>query len=371
MVKENACLEFDATPSFVGATGTVQDITERKKNEASLEKSELLYRHLFDSIPVPVAIVDKETLRFRMVNETAKTLYGYGGDEFLQLTLFDIRVEEEHMKLQALFDDNRFVQDAGIRTHRKKNGDLLQIEPVIKVIVYEDRPAYLISIIDMTEKLEMQRQLIQGKVTRQKEINRASLDAQEENSATIGRELHDNVNQLLVASLIYLKTLHTHSTEDAETKNKTLDLISSAMAEIRTLSSSIVPPSLNEFSLKDCLENLSNNLRVMNKKVDLNISFQEEDFDESFKLNIYRIIQEQFSNIVKYSEATYVKISLKQESNTLTLEVNDDGKGFDVNARPEGIGLTNIAHRAETYNGESVIESSPGNGCRVLIVFRL
>ena len=62
---------------------------------------------------------------------------------------------------------------------------------------------------------------------------------------------------------------------------------------------------------------------------------------------------------------------MKQKDGMLQLEITDNGKGFDVKQRSKGIGLNNIIHRAETYNGEVTIKSSPGHGCRIYIGFKL
>ena len=86
---------------------------------------------------------------------------------------------------------------------------------------------------------------------------------------------------------------------------------------------------------------------------------------DDLKLNIYRIIQEQENNIMKYAEAKNVHISLEAKGNNIIIKVEDDGNGFDVNSKRNGIGISNIINRAETFNGTAKIESSPGNGCKI------
>ena len=370
-VRERARLEYNEHHQLVGATGTVQDITEMKLFEVHLKESEALYRNLFDNSPVPVGIVDKETHRFFHVNKAAINLYGYSEEEFSRLTLFNIRAEEEHPKLKELLAGSHYSSDVTIRTHRRKNGDILQIEPYIKEIMYKDRPAYLISINDVTEKLKMQAQLVKAKITRQKEISRATMEALEQNKAEIGRELHDNVNQLLVAAQIYLKTIHIDSASESKSVSKSQEVIAQAIEEIRRLSQTLAPPPLQDLSLQDSIENLAGNLRLVQMQVNVRVALNERQLSNGFKLNVYRIIQEQFNNVIKHAGAKRVDISLIQQGNQLTLDIADDGKGFDARVRPKGIGLINIAHRSETYNGEMTIESSPGKGCQVHVLFRL
>lgn len=79
---------------------------------------------------------------------------------------------------------------------------------------------------------------------------------------------------------------------------------------------------------------------------------------------IYRVVQEQVNNIVKYAEARSVEIKLDNtSSNQVLITVRDDGKGFDPEKVKTGIGLRNIQSRLQVYNGQMVIHSSPGNGC--------
>jgi signal transduction histidine kinase len=84
-------------------------------------------------------------------------------------------------------------------------------------------------------------------------------------------------------------------------------------------------------------------------------------------LHIFRILQEQLKNIVKYAKADTVSISLKNCANQFCLTIEDDGVGFDIKQKRSGIGLTNIRNRVESYNGTLEIVSSPGNGCKLLI----
>lgn len=370
-VSERASLEFDASNSLTAAVGTVQDITDIKKSEDTLRESESLYKSLFNNSPFPNGILDKETLRFLEVNETALRVYGYSREEFLQMTAYDIRVPEEHDLLRELMEKDIFQSDTSIRTHRKKDGRTIRVEPFITEINYKGKPAFLITINDVTEKLKLQEQLIQSKITRQKEISRASIEAQERNRAEIGRELHDNVNQLLVTSNLYLKNVRHASARDKELIEKSIEITVEAIKEIRELSWSLVPPSLNNLTLKETLEKLELNLRLAGTAVELDITDSEDTIPEGLKFNIYRIIQEQVNNIMKYAGASRVKISLTRYPGSLTLEIYDNGQGFDPIQKGKGIGLTNIIYRAEAYNGKVKIDSSPGNGCRISIIFAL
>lgn len=368
-VSELARLELDAASSITKALGTVQDITEKKKTETILKESELLYRSLFNNSPHSVGIVEKETLRFLEVNETATKLYGYSREEFLELTAYDIRVVEEHNDLTELIQKGVYATNKDIRTHRKKNGDIILIEPTITEINYRGTKAFLITINDVTEKIHIQEELAAEKNKKQQEIIRASLKAEEKSRAAIGRELHDNINQLLAASKLYFGQISSISKKDELYLKRGKDIITEAIEEIRILSSRLVSPSVGKMNLVESIKDLSSGFKMTNTAVKLNIEINEDGMEEPLKLNLYRIVQEQFSNILKYAAASKVIVRMRQTNKKLTLEINDNGKGFDIMQKGSGIGQANIFHRAEAHNGSVTIESSPGKGCNLLIVF--
>ena len=366
-VREKARIEFNKSKIVVAAIGTVQDITEKKKIEDSLKESESLYKNLFNHSPFAIGIFERKTSRLLEVNNTAIELYGYSREEFLKLTAYDIRVEEEHSKLKNQLSGENYTRDKSISTHRKKNGEIIKVEPSISEINYKGKIAYLITIKDVTEKIKLQDEINLAKINRQKEI----VEAQEKSRSEIGMELHDNINQLLAASGIYLKNVQAASERDKQLIDTGINIIAMANEEIRRLSASLVPPSLYNKSLEESIENFTQSFKQTQITYDLNINIKEETMPEGLKVNIYRIIQEQFNNIIKYAGATKVKIALIQSGNFITLEISDNGKGFNLEEKRKGIGLTNIIYRAEAYNGKAYIKTSEGHGCKINIEFLL
>ncbi|GAB2813487.1 sensor histidine kinase [Ferruginibacter profundus] len=370
-VREQARFEPGASAGNFKALGTVQDITEKKRIEEVLRESEKQYRSLFNDSPFAIGILDEKTLRFLEVNETATKLYGYTREEFLQLTAYDIRIDTQHHSLTEQIKKGIYTTDRSVRIHKKKNGELIIIEPAINAITYKEKPAFLITIHDITEKEKIQEELEQVKKNREKEILRASLESQEKSRAELGRELHDNINQLLVASTIFLKHALVAADNDKTLIAKSLDITVSAMDEIRKLSSLFVPPPFKVETLSGAIEQLTKNFKLTNTDISFDISIDEEKLDEGFKVNIYRIIQEQCNNILKHANASKASISLTQSPGIIQLQIADNGKGFDPVQKGGGIGLSNIIHRADAYNGKISIDSSTGNGCTITIAFLL
>jgi signal transduction histidine kinase len=213
---------------------------------------------------------------------------------------------------------------------------------------------------------------LQHKVQQHKNITKAVVGAQEKERAEIGADLHDNVNQLLAASKLYLGHGLTQA-EGAPFILQGIEYLNSAMDEVRKLSHALVGPSQDEnIGLIESVEELVKNISMV-KDIKIRFDhccFNEEEYEGALKIVIYRIIQEQMNNILKYAAATDAAIELRKESGDLFLHINDNGKGFDTTTIRHGIGLKNISNRAFIYNGTVEILSSPGNGCKMNIVFK-
>ncbi len=348
------------------------DITDRKNAEDKIRMSEELYRSLFDKTPLPIYVVDKETLKYLEVSEAAVQVYGYTKEEFLQLTVFDVRVPEDHHQLKLLQKGDSSLHKTFHIQHRKKDGSTMIVDLTLETINYKGREAYLAIVKDITETLRLQQQLQNEKLNRQIEITQATVSGQEKERHELGKELHDNVNQILASAKLYLETAIAMPENQPQFVNSSKELINNAIQEIRKICKSLVPPSLGDLTLKEALRDLLDPMKITNKKVRLLAkSLKEDVLNNDLKISMYRIAQEQINNILKYAQASEITIQIKQTDTEVYLLIEDDGKGFDVTKKRTGIGITNIINRAALYNGTVYIDSSPGNGCRLNVNFKL
>jgi len=239
-------------------------------------------------------------------------------------------------------------------------------------IDYKGMPAYLGIAYDVTQLLQLQEQLSDEKISRQKEITRATIDGQEKERKEIARELHDNINQILATSKLYLDSIISDPQNYSQFLPKSRDLVMYGIGEIRKLSKSLLPPSLGELSLKEALYELIMPIKSTKKQIRLRTKGLAEDkLCDGLKLSVYRITQEALNNTLKYADANEITISVIQQKDELVLEIADNGKGFDINKKRKGIGINNMMNRASTFNGVVEIDSSPGNGCRLTVSFSL
>lgn len=224
---------------------------------------------------------------------------------------------------------------------------------------------------DMTERKHLEEELLQNELEKQKAINRATIDSQEMERTEIGKELHDNVNQILTTTKLYLDLALSNKDLKDELIAKSNKNIVSVINEIRQLSRSLMDPTIGDLGLIDSINDLIENINLTRR---LHVSLiaeatLEELLCKNNKLTVFRIIQETLNNAIKHARATSVEIFLKLFGNNVMLSIKDDGIGFDPSSVRLGAGLKNIQNRVYLVNGTYSIQTSPGKGCKIIINF--
>lgn len=228
---------------------------------------------------------------------------------------------------------------------------------------------------DITEKLKLESALRESQLQRQRAITEATIKGQENEREQLGLELHDNINQILATARLYLDFAVSEMPIKKEIIIKSKSYITQSIEEIRRLSKALLPPTLEEFGLITALTELAETLGAagnfcIEKRWD---DLREQVLQRDQKLTIYRIVQEQLNNIIKHADAKTVVIALHLmedgDCNTVELLIKDNGKGFNPALRRNGVGLRNITSRAELFGGTVTIQSKPGEGCELKVVF--
>lgn len=225
------------------------------------------------------------------------------------------------------------------------------------------------STTDITERKKLEKELADQQLNHQKLITETTLLAQETERNEIGKELHDNINQILATVKLYHSMMKSNKNDEGELLAKASEYVNEAIEEIRKLSKSLVSPSLGNITLKQALTDLVDEVnKTPTLQIMLNYEMEEgKTIDSKKELMIYRVVQEQINNIFKHSEAENAIIDLKKEESDVILTISDDGVGFDTTERSKGIGLQNISSRVEFYSGKLDIISTPGKGCKFKI----
>jgi two-component system sensor histidine kinase UhpB len=345
---------------------------ERKRNQENLRESEERYRELFNNNPMPMWVFDAGNLRFLEANAEAIHHYGYSLEEFLGKTLADIRLDGNEQQIRMEVEQilhTREVVKKGLWQHVKKNGQVIFVEIAWHSVEYKHKQAILVLASDVTERIVLENELNEQRVSRQRQITEAVIVAQEKERTEIGKELHDNVNQILGASNLYINTAMTDEDMRQELLERSTELVSNAINEIRKISKSLITPGLREIGLIESIEDIIDDMKMgTDLQITLDVlNITEDDIEDRRKLTVFRIIQEQLNNIVKHAHATEVSIRLSIEEGDIVLTVMDNGIGFDISRHRKGVGITNIISRVELFNGVVDLQSRPGEGCMLSV----
>jgi len=139
--------------------GSIHDITERKKNEEIIKESEKKYRLLFENNPQPMWVYDIETYAFLAVNDAAVLKYGYSREEFLRMTIKDIRPPEDVAKLiENVSLVTQGIENSGVWRHCKKDGSLIFVEITSYVLEFEGKKAELVLSNDITDRINAEKE---------------------------------------------------------------------------------------------------------------------------------------------------------------------------------------------------------------------
>jgi signal transduction histidine kinase len=229
---------------------------------------------------------------------------------------------------------------------------------------------FIAMVQDVTEKIRLQRMVLEEKLTAQKEISRAIINTQEKERSEIGKELHDNVNQILTTAKLYVENIEYYPEKSKVFVAKSKELLQKSINEIRFLAKELVTPVINDIGFKATLDELITHYQSLKLfEIELHFKVDEETIEKEMQLTIYRIIQEQMNNVVKYAKASRVEIMLHQRRNRLDVQVKDNGVGFDVSKNSAGLGMHNIKNRAEVFKGQVEVKAAAGKGCTLRLSF--
>jgi PAS domain S-box-containing protein len=159
-VLDTGAPRFAPDGDFAGYLGSCVDITERKWTEEALRESETRYRSLFESNPLPMWVYDLQTLAFLDINDAAVERYGYSREEFLAMTIKDIRPPEDIASLLENLANLSSEFDApDLWRHLKKDGTIIDVEVASHVTEFAGRQARLVLANDVTERLRVEAEI--------------------------------------------------------------------------------------------------------------------------------------------------------------------------------------------------------------------
>jgi PAS domain S-box-containing protein len=380
-----------------------RDVTEHRRSKELLRESEERHRKLFDNNPHPTWAFDRETLRFLAVNAAAIRKYGYSSDEFLAMTIKDIRPREDVPvlleSLSAIRDGN---ESDGIWRHRRKDGTVIDVEITSYALNFAGREAEVVVAVDVTQRKrdEAEKRKFMDSLAasnqelelRNREVERAT-KLKSKFLASMSHELRTPLNAIvgfsdLLADGIpgklndkqkrFVNHIKQGSAHLLQLINDILDLskIEAGQLELRC----------EDFQVKDALPEVLSTIRplAMAKNIQIQHELEAGWAVYADRVRFKQILYNLLSNAVKFTPKDgRIDIDCVESGNQVCISVTDTGIGIraedqevvfeefrqvegNTNTTNEGtgLGLAITKRLVEQQGGKISLESEPGKGSR-------
>ncbi len=199
------------------------------------------------------------------------------------------------------------------------------------------------------------------------EMLSSQVETQAKTMKAIGREMHDNVGQKLTLASIYTNQLHNLDPKIDQISK----LLNESLQDLRQLSKSLVQPHLAQSDLIALLHEEATQINLSGfTKLLIKTDLKSIELDFETKNGIFRILQEFIQNSLKHAKCKQIQIKICQLSDKIEIVIEDDGKGFDIENRSNGIGLSNMKRRAKEIGAEFEFNSEIGRGTKMALRLR-
>lgn len=348
---------YSLNSELLGVSLSAENITDRKLTQQKLEESEGKFRALVEQSLIGIFILLEE--EFIYVNPAFESIIGVKAKHIIQAYKFTDLIHEDdiHRVVENCRDIEIGAKDqchliVGIK---RIDGTVRSLEIKMSLIRYNGSKALLGSALDITERLDEEIRISEA-VDRGQELERTN----------IGMELHDNVAQQLAAIILNLQFYRdglARDNEEDDLLKTSIGYLQQTLSDVRQLSHRIAPAIADQTGIFDKVRDLIKRMNVKGQlKVVLDLPDGDDHLNSAIQLVIYRIVQEQFSNIIKYAKASSVQITVQKDTEHLIVKIIDDGVGSNLKEKTSGIGLHNIRRRIQVYGGNVQIQSSVGKG---------
>lgn len=355
-----------------GLMAVVRDITERKRAEEALRRSEERFRSYFEQGLMGMAISEGGT-NWTEVNDRFCDILGYSREEVVQRKGTDFihpddveSARRDYGRLVAGEADH-YTKD---RRYVRKDGTVIYFTVFFKMFRSEKGTAgHVLGLFDDVTERRLAQELLQ----REHQTLKHLLESSDHERQLIAYEIHDELAQQLAGAIMQFET-YAHLKDKkprpaAKAYDAGMTMLQQGHSEARRLIAGVRPPILDESGVVAAIGHLVHEQnRLKGPKIDCH---SRVDFDRLVQIlenGIYRIIQEGLANSCQHSQSERVRVTLLQRKDRVQIEVRDWGIGFDVRAKHENrFGLEGIRQRARLLGGKCSIRSKPGKGTRLVV----
>ncbi|GAB2586748.1 hypothetical protein GCM10027034_18860 [Ramlibacter solisilvae] len=345
--------------------GLVNNVRWRRVN-ARIAEQLSFNAQLIDAVPEPLSMRSPDG-RFMLVNRAFERRVGISRDRLLGQRVDEALAPEVAERILMMDARAAAALEAQEGTfHVPTPEGMRHVHVVVEGLRRED--GSLIGTIgiqnDVTELVEKEEQLVDSNA-RLSQLSMKMIGAQEAERRRIARDLHDQVGQILTALKLQLSSLARRDqlSSPAVAFSAPIDLTEEALAHTRNLSASLHPHLLDDLGLESALGWLIDRfIRPSLPNVDLRCRLDPPRGPQPTELVAFRVVQEALTNVVRHAHASRAGVMLESCVGELTIEVIDDGVGFEAAHAATSVGLAGMRDRVAEMGGELQVHSTRGGG---------
>jgi PAS domain S-box-containing protein len=340
------------------------------------------YQHTVDSVMDAIVAVD-EDMTILLFNPAAELMFGHKAVDAVGQSL-DILIPQRYRMVHGThmmaFAGPEQVLPRTVVPQRdivgvRANGTEFPIESTFSKSVVDGHLQMTAVLRDATQKRNTEQELRDAN-SQLRELSNSLTQVRELERTRISRELHDDLGQQLTGLKLSLSWLGNRIKEGRETAAQNVDdmrhQLDSAIASVRRIAAELRPRVLDDMDFAEALTWQTREFtRHSGLDVSLNLEEGEQIKDNEVGTALFRIVQEALTNVVRYAQASQVRISLTQRDEMLVLSIQDNGIGFDSSVRKGGVGLVGMRERCTSIGGQFSILSQPNGGTTIVVTVPL
>lgn len=285
---------------------------------------------------------------------------------------YRVQYQADHDSMHTLAS-TRTIQDLKIAYEtEKKEMQIISVEEEKRLILWLTLSGIILLIFFLILLVYRQRLITQKRLFAEQRVDQleqekqlvaveALLSGENQERGRLSRELHDGLGGLLTMAKLDLSQLRQEKEKEKERLEHIIGLMDRSITEMRRLAHNLMPEALSRFGLRPVLEEFC----AGSSNVDFYFYGEERRLNKDVEINIYRIACELINNALKHAEAGQINVQLIQSDDSLSLTVQDDGKGMDGTS--EGQGLNTVRSRTELLGAILNIVSGKGRGTEITV----
>jgi PAS domain S-box-containing protein len=334
-----------ATAQFVATT-----LAEHNQDVARLERNSRRYRALFDAVPHPVFAYEIVGGRIRLANRAATLRYGYAPADLSHLAVADLDCDA---RLPPAPRPDTIGPMLYMTRHRTRTGDAFDVELALTVLDVDGSPGALCFAIDVSERNRLRSRV---------------LEATDRERRHLARDLHDGLGQVLTGLQLGVSALKRTIERGEPIAATSVAFVADAAREAQRTADRVLrgisPLQDTNGDLLQAIRNLADHLPPAYRS-QLKVSVFASALvvlPLEQREHLYQIVREAVTNAMKHARAKEIAVTVFVTSSEIDARVEDDGVGFEPDARSSGIGLESLSLRAGVLRGQLAVAPRAGRG---------